>query len=136
MQKKLVFSLDQFQADSRSGESDSQRTARVMEEAMNDTKEDLVFTTETEEDFMTGWIPTLDSKCRMETSMKGSPNKNPTAPTYPSQNSPPNLGGTPSSWDKGWMREWKYPQKPAGSHQQTPIGLLMSRMADVIRRDK
>ena len=106
--KTVVFSLEQFRADNKSRETDSQRTARILRDAMNDLEPDLSFTTETEEDFESSTLPTLDFQCWVKTKVASPPT--PHSPPTP-LNSPPNSGGTLSSWEKGLAAgEEEYPE--------------------------
>ena len=48
------------------GETKVARWARIALEAMNDIKPDVQFTAETAEDFVSGWLPTLDLDLKMQ----------------------------------------------------------------------
>ena len=64
--KELYPCKTQEKIDLESGESDAKRTARVLRDIFNSIEKDLKFTIELEEDFEDSWLPTLDTKLKME----------------------------------------------------------------------
>ena len=101
--KTLYHNVDQEKRDLESGETDTQRTSRVLKDIFNSIESDLRFTVESEDDFDDKMLPTLDTKLCMTQESITSAGHPATTPPHPHlQPHQPNHGGTQSTWVRGW----------------------------------